>query len=443
MCIGFRLQATSRKQFSVNLKSRISFAEHLVTSIRLTACSLWLAALLLSTSSFSQTRDSLDIKIGQMILMGIPYAKVDTIILDEVRKGNVGSIILFEKNIPKKASVFADLKKIIWTYQEAAPSPIFVSIDQEGGKVNRLKEKYGFTRSITARATGKSKSLDSARFYAQATAATLAGLGFNVNFAPCVDVAVEPTNPVIVKSERSYSPNEDTVAIMAGEFVKQHRKYGIVTVLKHFPGHGSSTTDSHFGIADVTKSWTPRELKPYKALLDSGLVDGVMSCHIVNRELDNAGLPGTLSAEMLNGMLRKNLGYDGVVFSDDMQMEAITKQYGLDESIKMAILAGVDILCFANNVPGSQKVSPQRIFSVIRDAVTNGQISAQRIDESYQRIKKLKRKMDLTSTDYEAQFKKAQLKQRLTAMQLKAAQEEITLLKESGGKKKKKKRSKE
>jgi beta-N-acetylhexosaminidase len=444
MCIGFRLQATSCKQFGVNLKSRISFAKHHVADIRLTAYGLLLTALLLSTSSFSQTRDSLDIKIGQMILMGIPYAKVDTIILDEVRKGNVGSIILFEKNIPKKASVFADLKKIIWNYQEAAPSPIFVSIDQEGGKVNRLKEKYGFTRSITARATGKSKSLDSARFYAQATAATLAGLGFNVNFAPCVDVAVEPTNPVIVKSERSYSPNEDTVAIMAGEFVKQHRKYGVVTVLKHFPGHGSSTTDSHFGIADVTKSWTPRELKPYKALLDSGLVDGVMSCHIVNKELDKAGLPGTLSSEMLNGMLRKNLGYDGVVFSDDMQMEAITKQYGLDESIKMAILAGVDVLCFANNVPGSQKVSPQHIFAVIREAVMNGQISAQRIDESYQRIKRLKRKFDLSKTTYyEAQFKKAQLKQRLTAMQLEAAQEEIKILKESGGKKKKKKKSKE
>lgn len=404
---------------------------------------LCLAALLSSTTGFSQTRDSLDIKIGQMILMGIPYAKVDTVILDEVRKGNVGSIILFEKNIPKKPSVFADLKKIIWTYQEAAPYPIFVSIDQEGGKVNRLKEKYGFTRSITARATGKSKSLDSARFYGEATAATLAGLGFNVNFAPCVDLAIEPTNPVIVKSERSYSPNEDTVAIMAGEFVKQHRKYGVVTVLKHFPGHGSSTTDSHFGIADVTKSWTPRELKPYKALLDSGLVDGVMSCHIVNKELDKLGLPGTLSNEILNGMLRRNLGYDGVVFSDDMQMEAITKQYGLDESIKMAILAGVDVLCFANNVPGSQRVSPQRIFSVIREAVTNGQISAQRIDESYQRIKKLKSKMLVNSIDYAAQLKKVQLKQRLTAMQLKAAQEEIKILKESGGKKKRKKKSKE
>ena len=104
MCIGFRLQATSRKQFSVNLKSRISFAKHHVASIRLTACGWWLAALLFSTSSFSQTRDSLDIKIGQMILMGIPYAKVDTIIFEAVKSGQVGSIILFEKNIPNKPS---------------------------------------------------------------------------------------------------------------------------------------------------------------------------------------------------------------------------------------------------------------------------------------------------------------------------------------------------
>ena len=153
-------------------------------------------------------------------------------------------------------------------------------------------------------------------------------------------------------------------------------------MLKHFPGHGSSTTDSHFGVADVTTTWTPRELKPYQLLLDSGYVDGVMSCHIVNKELDKSGKPGTLSKDMLDGMLRKKMRYDGVVFSDDMQMEAITKQYGLDESIKMAILAGVDILCFANNVPGSQKVSPQRIFSVIKEAVKNGEITPQRINES-------------------------------------------------------------
>ena len=398
---------------------------------------------LATTSLFAQTRDSLDIKIGQMILMGIPYAKTDTVILEEVRKGNIGSIILFEKNIPKKPNAFADLKKIIWTYQQAAPFPIFVSVDQEGGKVNRLKEKYGFTRSITAEATGKSKTLDSARFYGEATAATLAGLGFNVNFAPCVDVAVEKTNPVIVTKGRSYSANEDSVAMMAAEFIKQHRKFGVVTVLKHFPGHGSSTTDSHFGIADVTKSWTLRELKPYQILLDSGYVDAVMSCHIVNKELDKSGKPGTLSADMLEGMLRKKMEYNGVVFSDDMQMEAISKQYGLEESIKLAILAGVDILCFANNVPGSQKISPQRIFEIIKNAVTSGEISAKRIDQSYQRIKQLKNKIDLNrSSSYESELKKSQLRQRLTAMQLKAAQEEIKLLQESSSKRKKKKSKK-
>ena len=418
MCIGFRLQASSHKQFGVNLKSRISFAKHLVTSIRLTACTLWLAALFISTSTFSQTRDSLDIKIGQMILMGIPYAKVDTMVFEAVKSGQVGSIILFEKNIPKKPSAFTDLKKIVWTYQKASPTLLFVSIDQEGGRVNRLKEKYGFARSITADQTGKSKSLDSAKFYAESTAAILAGLGFNVNFAPCVDVAVDTANPVIYKKGRSYSANEDSIALLAKEFIKQHRRFGVNTVLKHFPGHGSSTTDSHFGVADVTNSWTERELKPYKILLDSGYVDGVMTCHIVNKNLDQSGKPGTLSYDILNGILRKKLGYNGVVFSDDMQMEAISKQYGFEESIKLAILAGVDILCFANNVPGSQKRKVELIFSVIKNAVNSGEISAQRINESYKRIVKLKNETQISAQNYYKDQHK----------QLVAAQNEIKIL---------------
>src|SRR5882672_567056 len=172
-------------------------------------------------------RDSLDIKIGQMILIGLPKAEVDSSVLEEVKQGRVGSLIYFEKNIPKSPSAFAAFKKMSWTYQKAAPTPLFICIDQEGGKVNRLKEKYGFTRSITAAAIGKFKSIDSVRFYAEATAATLAGLGINVNFAPCVDVAVNPTNPAIARPERSYSSNEDSVALFAREVVKQHRKFGI------------------------------------------------------------------------------------------------------------------------------------------------------------------------------------------------------------------------
>src|SRR6266581_1830124 len=169
----------------------------------------WFLSLLsLFSSAKAQTRDSLDIKIGQMILIGMPAAAVDSLVLEEVQRGKVGSLIYFEKNIPKSPSAFAAFKKMSWTYQKAAPIPLFICIDQEGGKVNRLKEKYGFTRSITAASIGRFKSIDSVKFYAEATAATLAGLGINVNFAPCVDLAINPTNPVIVKSERAYAANE-------------------------------------------------------------------------------------------------------------------------------------------------------------------------------------------------------------------------------------------
>ncbi len=343
--------------------------------------------------SFGQAPVSLDVKIGQMILIGVPKSELDEKVLDEVRKGKVGALIFFEKNIPNMPNAFASVKKMTWTYQNAAPIPLFICIDQEGGKVNRLKEKYGFTRSITAAAIGKYGSLDSVRFYADATAATLAGLGFNVNFAPTVDLAVNKENPVIAKPERAYSNSEDTVIMMAKEVIKQHRKYGVITSLKHFPGHGSSKDDTHFGVADVTNTWSERELKPYKVLIDSGYVDGVMTSHIVNKNLDATGYPGTLSKDILDGILRKRLGYNGVVFSDDMQMHAISKNYGLEETIRLAINAGVDVMCFSNNIQGSDVRTVDVVHGLIKSMVASGQIKPERIDESYKRIMQLKRKL--------------------------------------------------
>jgi beta-N-acetylhexosaminidase len=343
-------------------------------------------------SGMAQAPDLLDIKIGQMILIGMPKAEVDPLVLDEVKKGKVGALIFFEKNIPNKPNAFASVKSMTWTYQKAASIPLFICIDQEGGKVNRLKEKYGFTKSVTAATLGKSKSLDSVRFYADAMAATLAGLGFNVNFAPCVDLAITQ-NTVIYKPERAYSANEDTVAMMAKEVVKMHRKYGVLTSLKHFPGHGSSKEDTHFGVADVTTTWNERELKPYKTLLDSGYVDAVMTSHIVNKNLDAKGYPGTLSQDILDGILRKRLGFNGVVFSDDMQMHAISKNFGLEESIRLAINAGVDVMCFSNNIAGSDERTVDKVHAIIKKLVQSGQISPARIDESFQRILQLKSRM--------------------------------------------------
>jgi beta-N-acetylhexosaminidase len=403
---------------------------------------LFLLSLYVSVEAKAQVRDSLDIKIGQMILVGMPKADVDSAVLEEVRSGNVGALIYFEKNIPKLPSAFAAFKKMSWTYQKAAPIPLFICIDQEGGKVNRLKEKYGFTRSITAAAIGKFKSLDSVRFYAEATAATLAGLGINVNFAPCVDLAVNPANPVIVKPERSYSANEDSVILFAKEVVKQHRKFHIVTALKHFPGHGSSKDDTHLGLADVTDTWSDRELKPYRALIDSGYADGVMTSHIVNKNLDHHALPGTLSKSILDSILRKKLKFEGVIFTDDMQMKAIASNYGLEESIRLAVNAGVDIMCFSNNIQGVEQRTVDKVHTIIKNYVASGAIPRKRIDESFKRIMKLKKSITPDAEMYTLKTQNQKLTQ-LNAEQaaaLKKANEQIQEL--SKGKKTKKKKNK-
>jgi beta-N-acetylhexosaminidase len=359
-----------------------------------------LITLLLSNGlSFAQERDSLDLKIGQMLLIGIPKAEVDPLVLEEVRAGKVGALILFEKNIPKGTASFTALKKIIWTYQQAAPTKLIVAIDQEGGKVNRLKDKYGFARSITAQEMGRAPNLDSVRFYSESTAAMLAGLGFNVNFAPVVDLGVNKENTVIYKVGRSFSANPDSVAMMAEEFIKPHRRLGVITVLKHFPGHGSSMVDTHFGVADVTNTWTKAELVPYQKLIDAHQVDAVMSAHIVNKQLDPSGLPGTLSARILDSLLRRQLHYDGVVFSDDMQMQAIAKQYGLEEAIRLSINAGIDILCFSNNIQDSENRTVNKVHAIIRSMVEKGQITRQRIDKSYERIRRLKSRINLSDEE--------------------------------------------
>ncbi len=404
-----------------------------------------LACCLLSMLVQAQTRDVLDLKIGQMLLIGFPKAEVDPLVLEEVKAGKVGGIILFEKNVPKSTASFAALKKITWTYQKAANIPLLMCIDQEGGKVNRLKDKYGFTRSITAQEMGKALTLDSVRFYAESTAATLAGLGINVNFAPVVDLAVNRENTVIVKAGRSFSANPDSAALFAQAFIMPHRKFGVITVLKHFPGHGSSQSDTHFGVADVTKSWTSAELIPYQRLISTGAVDAIMSAHIVNRQLDPRGYPGTLSSRMIDSLLRKTLRYEGVVFSDDMQMQAITKQYGLEEAIKLAINAGIDVMCFSNNIQGSEERTVDKVHSIIRTLVQSGQIKQERIDASFNRILTLKSRIGFPTEEYlrrelDATRKELTELKKSTETKLELREDKPPLPQEDGGNKKKKKK---
>lgn len=354
----------------------------------------FLGLLLFSTffTSNAQLKDSLDFKIGQMLMVGVSGTQPseNKALIEDINKGNVGGVIYFEKNINAKNSYVA-LKQFTNALNAVAPLPLFVAIDQEGGLVNRLKEKYSFPKSVDAEYLGKTASVDTTRFYAEMTATTLAGLGINVNFAPVVDIKVDG-NPVISKPKRSYSANPDSVAMHAQVVTEVMRKYGIISVLKHFPGHGSSRADTHLGIADVTSYWDKKELTPYKTLLKNNQVDAVMSAHIVNKKLDKEGLPGTLSKSIITGLLRKDLGYDGVVFSDDMQMHAITKYYGLEKVLELSISAGIDVVIFSNNIQGSENRTVDTVHTLIKKLVKEGKIPKSRIDESYQRIVKLKSK---------------------------------------------------
>jgi beta-N-acetylhexosaminidase len=336
--------------------------------------------------------DSLDIKIGQLIIFGFygtAVSKNDPV-YKAVKDGKVGSILIYGRNIAVRNSNDS-LQRLIRSFQKAATIPLFISIDQEGGLVNRLPRHLGFPNMPSAFYLGRKNDVDTTKYYSDNIAYTLSRLGINLNYAPVLDLHNDSC-PVLGARERCFSADPAEVAKQAGVVVRSHHYFGVQTVLKHFPGHGSSLRDSHFGVADVTKTWHRDELIPYQTLIENNLVDGIMTAHIVNAKLDPSKVPATLSRAILTGLLRDSLGFRGVIFSDDMLMEAISSHYGLRESIRKAIDAGVDILMFSNNIRGVADYTPTNIHRIIKELVISGEIKPERIDESFRRVMQMKQK---------------------------------------------------
>jgi len=338
---------------------------------------------------------SLSFKIGQMIKAGFQGMSLDqsTHIQRDLEQYHLGSVVLFDYDVPSRTPVRnvespEQLKMLISELNRHATSPLLVTIDQEGGRVARLKERQGFPASVTAARLGELDNPDSTKFHAHRTARTLRETGINVNLAPVVDLNLNPENPIIGAIGRSFSADPERVTQHARIFAQMHRQEGVLTTLKHFPGHGSSREDSHLGMVDVTDVWHPDELLPYRNLILSGDADVIMTAHIYHEEWDREW-PATLSKRVITGMLREELGFDGVVISDDMQMDAIRSYYGLETAIEQAIHAGVDILSFANNSEYNPDIVPQA-HEIIQKLVMEGRISEGRINESYQRIRRLK-----------------------------------------------------
>ena len=335
---------------------------------------------------------TLDEMIGQMIMVGIRGKDLaeNPLLLTALQEGKAGGIILFEKNLSAE-NTSVRLQELIKGLQASSKHPLLIAIDQEGGRVNRLKARYGFPDSKSATWLGNVNHQDTTSHYAEQIASTLCSLGININFAPVVDLCSNPNNPVIAAPQRCFSGNPQTVTRHAGWFIDAHHKYNILTTLKHFPGHGSSTKDTHKEMTDVTRLWDSSELLPYKGLISQNKADAIMTAHIVNCKLDKECLPATLSKTIITGLLRDSLKFNGVVFTDDMQMHAITKHYGLEQSILLAINAGVDILLYSNNIAGSREHQATVVHRIIKDMVSNGMITEERIRTSYKRITDMKK----------------------------------------------------
>jgi beta-N-acetylhexosaminidase len=338
-------------------------------------------------------------KIGQMVLAGfrgLELTDSDPIIHD-LRTRNLGAAILFDQDVGDKTLPWrnvqspAQVKALVASLHRAAQTPLLVAIDQEGGRVNRLKATYGFPDTVSHEELGSRNDPAFTFSHAEMIAQTLAGLGINLNLAPVVDLDANPNNPIIKGKRRSFHADPEIVATHALEYARAHRRHGVLTCPKHFPGHGSAMGDTHLGLVDVTQTWTERELIPFQRMIQAGLADIIMTAHVFNTNLDPAR-PATLSPRVLQGLLRDRLGHRGLIISDDMEMKAITSQYGLENAIQFGLEAGLDILCFGNNLTFTPNIG-EKVTGIILRLVETGKLTEARIDESYRRILALKQRL--------------------------------------------------
>ncbi len=339
---------------------------------------------------------------AEMLMVGF---KADSITPESdavryIRDLKVGGIILFDVDLTGSRKIGSRnitsaqrLKKLTDDLQSYSDGKLLIALDQEGGRVARLKTQYGFKPTKSHEYLGNINNRDTTTHYATMMAEELAWAGINMNLAPDIDINVDPQCPVIGKLGRAFSADSAVVANNAEWFIRAHHRKNVTCAVKHFPGHGSSAADSHYGLTDVTASWQHYELFPYKQLIAAKQLDAVMTAHIFNRNIDPQ-YPATLSKKILTGLLREKLGFNGVILTDDMYMQGIVDNYNIADAVVLAINAGADILVMGNNITtGFEADRPFKMVDIIVDAVKKGKIPAYRLRQSYDRIRKLKKKL--------------------------------------------------
>ena len=338
--------------------------------------------------------------IGQMIMVGIKGHDRDAAygFFEKNYQYHVGGIILYDEDIttnpPSLHNIRSQKQLSSFTnyLQEFSSNPLLIGIDQEGGKVNRLKEIYGFPKTISWSKLGKINDLQKTEFESNNIAKSLSRCGINLNFSPVLDLDLSKDN-IISQKDRAISSDSKIVYEHAQTLIKCHLDHDIIPVGKHFPGQGSSQGDTHQDWVDVSDTWSEIELRPYKKLIQANNISAIMTSHLYNKYLDES-YPATLSKKIINDLLREKMNFKGVVISDDPQMEAISSRYNLERIIELMICAGVDIFCFGNNLVYDPDIV-KKIHQAVLNLLKNQKIDISMLEKSNERIMNLKSKIGL------------------------------------------------
>ncbi|NLZ76478.1 MAG: beta-N-acetylhexosaminidase [Spirochaetales bacterium] len=331
------------------------------------------------------TREELRLMIGQHLVCGFD----GTTISDEFRKAvsthKIANVILFARNIESREQLMkltADIRKLV---RSECHTDALICVDQEGGMVTRLSSDFtNIPGAMALSATGESRNAYDAGFL---TATELRSCGVNVDFAPTLDVNSNPDNPVI--GVRSYSDDPSMVSEFGGAMARGLRDGGVMACGKHFPGHGDTHVDSHLSLPTVAGDISSH-LQPFKVAIDDG-IEGIMSSHILFPELEDRNLPATMSRRILTDLLKKEMGFEGLVFSDCMEMKAIADNWGTVDGSLAALQAGVDIVCISHHVNLGVEVV-ELMEKAIQDG-TLGMAGFMELKESTQKILRQKKRL--------------------------------------------------
>ena len=333
-----------------------------------------------------------------MLIMGFNGVTLDNTnpVWNWLSTDGLGGVLLFDfdlpnnsqgKNLVNRQQIIQLNKQLNLCASMSGELPLFIAIDYEGGVVDRLKNIRGCMTTLNPcqlTTLAEKKLID----LSEQMAVTIKSLGFNLNFAPVVDLNLNEKEGIIGKSGRSFSSDPQEVIRVAKQFVKAFAENGVFCCYKHFPGHGSASGDSHHGFVDVSTTFQYSELEPYHSLLQENQPAAmVMTAHVINRQLDLSGVPATLSHTILTGLLRDKIGFDGVIISDDLQMNAISNHFSIEEALRLTINAGADMLIFANQL---DTISATVVIDIIEKLVKCNLIPLTRIEQAYRRIVNLK-----------------------------------------------------